>query len=226
MSADQQALVAGYEETRNSLTLPLVATGLVLPLAAELIILALAVVVTPYWLVVMPFLPFFTPVTMTVALLFRCWPIGLRLDQTGITIGSVRSHGALSRTPTVNHQARGRYSCPWSAVRSVRVVTDPASLRQIAKSPAYYTFTNRFGGKKDIAHCNIGVLTAPFMRAALVAEIEPSAVTGTQVRPARYFSNWTSGYFSRRVPPRMSSTWIVPTRHPEALDEALQRYRQ
>ena len=39
---------------------------------------------------------------------------------------------------------------------------------------------------------------------------------------ARYYNNFKNGYFSRLIPPRLSPTWVVPTRHPEALSQALQ----
>jgi hypothetical protein len=104
------------------------------------------------------------------------------------------------------------------------VITDPATLRQLAKSHDYYTLTNRWGGKFDMTYCNIGVLSVPFMRAALVAEIDPGQVTGTTVQPGIAYGGHQRGR-GRQVPPRMSAIWIVPTRHPQALEEALKRYR-
>jgi hypothetical protein len=75
-----------------------------------------------------------------------------------------------------------------------------------------------------MTHCNVGVLTSPFMGAALVVEIIPSGVTATTIRPARFFNNFKNGYFSRLIPPRLSPTWVAPTRHPEAVQEALARF--
>lgn len=60
------------------------------------------------------------------------------------------------------------------------------------------------------------------LRAALVIDVDTLAVTATQIRPARYYSNFKSGYFSRLIQPRLSSTWVVPIRHPGALSQALQ----
>ncbi len=88
-------------------------------------------------------------------------------------------------------------------------------------SPRYYTFTNRWGGKAAMSHCNIGVLASPFMHAALVIDVDPYAVTAPAVRPARYYSNFKNGRFSRLIHPQLNSTWVVPTRHPEALSTAL-----
>lgn len=72
-----------------------------------------------------------------------------------------------------------------------------------------------------MSHCNIGVLASPFMRAALVIDVDPAAVTAPRVRPARYYNNFKNGYFSRLVEPRLSPVWVVPTRRPEALGRAL-----
>ena len=103
----------------------------------------------------------------------------------------------------------------------VRVVTDRDELRQMKNSPQYYTLTNRWSNKRGMSHCNIGVLTSPFMRAALVIEVNPFAVTASEIRPARYYSNFKDGHFSHLVQPQLSPTWVVPTRHPEALSAAL-----
>jgi hypothetical protein len=88
--------------------------------------------------------------------------------------------------------------------------------------PRYYTLTNRWGSKLGVERCNIGVLVSPFMRAALVIEVNPFEVTASEVGPARYFSNFKDGYFSHLVHPQLSPTWIVPTRRPEELDVILQ----
>ena len=103
----------------------------------------------------------------------------------------------------------------------MRVITDRTELRAIQTSPRYFTFNNRWGGKPAMSHCNIGILTPPFLRAALVIDTDPFAVFSPEVRPARYYSNFKNGQFSRRIQPQLSATWIVPTRHPEALNKAL-----
>jgi hypothetical protein len=106
-------------------------------------------------------------------------------------------------------------------VNNVRVVTDPAELRRLARKSRYFTFNNSWGGRRGIDRCGIGVLISPFMRAALLAEIYPSEADGTSVRPARVYTNFKDGHFSHLIQPRMSDTWIVPTRRPEALSKAL-----
>jgi hypothetical protein len=108
----------------------------------------------------------------------------------------------------------------------VRIVTDRAELRRMKNQPRYYTFTNRWGGKRGMSHCpcHVGVLASPFMRAALVLDVDPLAVTTTRIRPARFYSNFKDGRFSRLIHPELSPTWVVPTRHPEALGQALKAF--
>ena len=91
-----------------------------------------------------------------------------------------------------------------------------------SRRATYREAHNRWGGKAGMSHCNIGVLAAPFMRAALVIDVNTLTVTATSIRPARFYNNFKNGYFSRLIPPRLSPTWVVPTRHPEALSQALQ----
>jgi hypothetical protein len=42
-----------------------------------------------------------------------------------------------------------------------------------------------------------------------------------EIRPARFYDNYLHGYFSRLTEPRLSPVWVVPTRHPDALRQAL-----
>ena len=65
--------------------------------------------------------------------------------------------------------------------------------------PEYHTLTNRWSNKRGMRHCNIGVLTSPFMRAALVIEVDPSAATASEIRPARFYTNYKDGQFSHLV---------------------------
>jgi hypothetical protein len=215
-----------YEEARSALTWPFIAWFLAAPVAFLVVCVALSATVQPNAVPAAGNGLAVVAILMLTSLVYRCWPTGIRVDASGITIGAVRASGRRleRRKPTVYHQAWGVYSCPWNSVHNARVVTDRAELRRIAKSPAYFTLTNRYGSRAAMAHCDIGVLSAPFMRAALVAEIYPSGVTGTQVRPGKAYGTGNQAYFSRQIPPRMSDTWIVPTRRPEALQDALKRH--
>ena len=232
MTTDPAAVPAvAYQEAHSALTWPLLAWGLVLPAAGEAACIILAVVADPIWLLGAAFLPLFAPITVGISLLYRNWPTGIRLDTSGITIGAISSPRAGGRTPTVTHQSWGLFSCPWSQVREARVVTDPAELRRLKTSPLYATLTNRWGtrrvgGSAAMTGCKLGVLTAPFMSAALVIDLDLGMAATSQVRPARYFGNGLGGSLSRLVQPELSTTWIVPTHHPGDLSRALSVSRQ
>jgi hypothetical protein len=210
-----------YREAHSALNWQLLAYGVFAPAATELACLLLGVALNqPWFFVIMGWL--FVPIMISTSLLYRNWPTGIRIDESGITIGAVRPGRATRRRPTVNHQSWGLFTCPWQALEAVRVVTDRAELRAMRNSPRYYTFTNRWGGKAGMSHCNIGVLASPFMRAALIIDVDLALVTAPETRPARYYNNFKNGYFSRLIHPQLSPVWVVPTRHPEALRTALQ----
>ena len=211
--------VVRYLEAHSALNGRLLAYGL-LPPAAAVICLILGVA-TGQSLLFDGLGVLIALTLVSVGLLYRSWPTGVRIAESGISIGAVRSAGAARRRPTVNHQSWGLYTCPWPAVLSVRIVTDRDELRQIKNSPQYYTLTNRWTNKLGMRRCNIGVLASPFMRSALVVEVNPFRVTASEVRPARFFTNYKDGHLSHLVQPQLSPTWVVPTRHPEALRAAL-----
>jgi hypothetical protein len=204
-----------YTEKHSALNGPILAFGL-MPPAAVIVCLVVGVAANQSWLFVL--MGGISALMLASAgLLYRNWPTGIRIDESGITIGAVRSAGADRRSPTVNHQSWGLFTCPWPAVLDFRLVPDQDELRQMKDSPQYYTLTNRWTNKYGTRRCNIGVLTSPFMRAALVIEVNPFAVSASEIRPARYFTNFKDGHFSHLVRPQLSPTWIVPTRHPERL---------
>jgi hypothetical protein len=59
----------------------------------------------------------------------------------------------------------------------------------------------------------------------LLIDTSPRTSSGqrsaTRIRPARLYTNFKDGRFSHLVQPELSPTWVVPTRHPEALGQAL-----
>lgn len=210
-----------YLESRSALNGRLLTSCLLVPAVIEIACLTLGLILDqPWFFVIMGSM--LVPIMICAGLLYRNWPTGMRIDESGITIGAVRSARAARRKPTVNHQSWGLYTCPWPAVVGVRIVTDRAELQLMMNMPQYHTLTNRWSNKRGMRRCNIGVLAPPFMRAALVIEVNPSAVTASATRPARFYTNYKDGQFSHLVHPQLSPTWIVPTRHPDALNTALQ----
>jgi hypothetical protein len=211
-----------YLESRSALNGPFLACALFAPALTEIACLTLGLAFDqPWFFVFMGWL--LVPIMISCGLLYRNWPTGVLIDESGISIGAVGRPQAAARRPTVNHQSRGLYTCAWPGVLGARIVTDRTELRQVRNLPQYHTLTNRWSTKRGMRHCNIGVLASPFMRAALIIEVNPSAVTASAIRPARFYSNYKDGQFSHLVQPRLSPTWIVPTRRPEALSAALQR---
>lgn len=226
--SDPRAVTSGpehgllvYREERSALRWPLLVLGLVAPTVLLVLCVVLGVLADPVWFVGAFFVPCFLPFMVYEGLLYRNWPVGILIHDSTVTIGAIRSARGPGRNPTVNHQGWGVYSCPRAAISSARVVTDPMELCALARSPRYATMNNRWGSSRTMSQCMVGVLCAPFMRAALVIELDPGAVTGTPIRPARFYSNRRS---SRILAPGVGDTWIVPTRRPESLAEALAGY--
>lgn len=210
-----------YQERHSALRWPLLACGLGAPVAGVMVGLLFAVAVNRQWIIAAVALPFFAPFAISIGLLYRNWPTGIRIDRSTVTIGAIGSSRAVRRTPTVSHQAWAVFTCPLANVRSARVVTDPREIRLLKKSPQYYTLTNRWGGRLAMTHCRLGVLSAPFMRAALVLDFDAAEGTEPKVRPARYYTNGKGGRMSVVIKPAPGHTWVVPTRHPERLRRAL-----
>jgi hypothetical protein len=118
-----------YREPHSALNGPLLACGLLAPVAAEAACLVLGVVLRqPWFFVIMAGLG--VPAMIWTTLVYRNWPTGIRFDAAAISIGAVGPARAGRRRPTVNHQSWGLFTCPWTAVDGVRVVTDRAELRR------------------------------------------------------------------------------------------------
>lgn len=220
MSGSRTAVTGRYEEPRSAVSSRLVRWCLIYPVIAEVFAVLLTFVVNSAWAGVVGVLAL--PVMIGAGFLYRNWPTGIRLDESGITIGAIRSRRALSRRPTVYHQSWGAYTCPWEWVNSVRVVTDPDELKSFTRKGHNRSLNNQWAG----LHCDIGNMSSPFMRAVVVAEVWPGKVTGTTVRASRAYSNFRDGYFSHKIVPRKGERWIIPTQHPEALEEALEPFSQ
>jgi hypothetical protein len=214
-----------YREDHAALTAPLLVLGLVVPGVLVIVFAVLGVAVDPAWFIAVVLTPFFGPFLIYVSLLYRNWPTGIVMDERGVSIGAVGSKRAPGRDVTVNHQAWGVFTVPWSAVREARVETDPTIVRALGRPHHYFTTTRNWGvprgsGSPD---CALGVLIPPFARAVLVIELDGlDRVQAPSVRPARYFSNWIyQRRLSRRMAGLMSSTWIVSTRRPAEVEAAL-----
>jgi hypothetical protein len=156
------------------------------------------------------------PLMICGGLTYRNWPTGIRITDEEIRIGAVRSRRAArrSRQLTVTHQSWGLFRGPLVAVRTMTVVTDPGEIRRIKRSPDFYTLGNRWSKPRAMRACKIGVLTPPFMRAALVVELDSGSAHFPAVKQVAFHSR-TRG--TTHLVPQESTVWVVPTRHPERL---------
>jgi hypothetical protein len=142
-------------------------------------------------------------------LLPYAWPAGIRLDADGVRIGGVRwaeKHpGRARRKPTVPHQYRQVFSCPWDGVQRIGVTRNRQAIKVMIRH-AYH-------GRKPTP---LGNLAVPFMRAALVIWVEREHAVVPEIRPAHgpLSVNWSSPGFHQPI-------WVVPTRHPGQLETAL-----
>jgi hypothetical protein len=211
---------ASYVERRCALRWQLVAWGLGTPAALVAALAWLIVSGSSHHTIAAIVSSLMGPAIVAVlfgfGLVYRNWPTGIRIDETGVSIGAVGSRRATARRPTVTHQNWGLFTCPWPSVRYMTVVTDPARIREIKKSPQYWTLSNRWGKPRAMTRCMAGVLTAPFMKAALVigVEREEAGVVSPELRPARFFSQTTG---PSRLTAGLALEWVAPTRHPDEL---------
>jgi hypothetical protein len=208
---------ARYAEDRCALRGPLWATGLAVPSCLVAAFVGLGIAVAPEWFIAAVLVPLFAPFLIATGLLYRNWPTGIRIDEREVRIGAVRSHRAQGRTPTVTHQNWGVFVCPWAAVRTLDVVTDPRRLRELRTSPRFYTLSNRWGKPRAMTACMLGVLTAPFMKAALVIELDADAASAPAVRSALFFPNKPGRPLYTTLRAEVSPVWVAPTRRAEAL---------
>lgn len=210
-----------YAEDHCALRWPLLAWGLYTPVALMIVALVLAITVSAEWVIAIVFVPVFPPFLISIGLLYRNWPTAIRIDEYGVRIGAVASNRAAARRPTVTHQNRGVFACPWSGVSGLTVATEPKRIRELRESPEFYTLSNRWGKPREMATCMLGVLTAPFMRAALLIDINPFEVTVPATRSASFFPNAVGRPFRITLAGQLGVTWLVPTRHPDRLRQVI-----
>jgi hypothetical protein len=141
---------------------------------------------------------------------------GIRVTHAGVSVGGVhREHhrrgrnpdGDAQSLPPASAQRTQVFYCPWPAVRRIEVVTGRARMRELARS------------RSDRGILALGTLWAPFMRAALVIQVDLSQATVPDFRPPDARRYWFKP--SRPDPYTVSPTWYAPTRHPAELRAAL-----
>ncbi len=149
--------------------------------------------------------------------LYVNWPTGIRVDEDGVRIGNVRHPSANGRRPPApSFQAYRLFSVPWQGVLSVRVERERGQLRQLTRTSrrASTRGVKQHGGLAVGFY--LGMLTPPFMRAALVIEVDEKYATFPEFRIRQAAAVATSQVGTR------STTWVAPARHPERLAEAIE----
>ena len=202
-----------YEERRSASGWRLVSVAGVGPVVALAAAIALTTIAAPWSLLIAAA---FLYTLFAFPFLYRNWPTGIRLDDSGVHIGSTK------RKVRVTHQNRGAFECPWRGATDIRVVTDPAELKRIRTSRDLFTLSNHWGKSREVTRCMLGVLTAPLMRAALVVELYPGDATFPETKPAWFFPNQIGRPFRVKLPGYPSATWIAPTRRPQDLARYLE----
>lgn len=136
-------------------------------------------------------------------------PVGIRITDTGISIGGVgrAQRGRSGSLPPASAQRAQVFSCPWPAVQKVEVVTSRAAIKDLARA------------RRDGGMLALGRLWAPFTTSALVVQVDPGRATVPAFRPPDTRRNWFKP--SRPDPYTVSATWFAPTRHPAELQQAL-----
>lgn len=212
MSAPQTGEITWYAEDRSALRPPLVLLGAILPL---IVVLAAAFGVIAHTesvlliIVIALLLWVFTDARH----LMLVWPVGLRVDADGIRIGGVRraerkpGRKARKKPPPPSFQGYHVFTCPWQGVRSLEVVTDRTRLRELKRESTRAPKSEVHARGGIALGYYLGMLATPFMRAALVIEVDPAYARYPTFRVQQALSVATSQQGTR------SSTWLVPTRH-------------
>lgn len=206
----QQASRTGvfYTEDRSAIRWPYYANLIFWPLLLIVGIAATSTTGAGAWSWLMAIATCGTVLSIGFAL--RNWPVGIRIGADGISIGAVRRKANRpGKQPWSDYQRWQEMTAPWDAVRQAAVITGKTGLRDA-----------RLLGKRDLNR--IGVLTAPFARAALLIEVDPSRVTIPDFRERdEQLPVWRLGHMT---PFENSPVWYVPTRHPGALRAALAQH--
>lgn len=155
---------------------------------------------------------------VTVALLGIGFRTGIRVGEDGIRIGAVNHVRRRPRRnlPWADAQRKEVFTCPWSAVRRAAVVTDKATLKAAGKLRLPPVTR---GGRRVLP---LGVLWAPFTKAALLIEVDPRQAVFPEFREPDLKRPLFRPYHSALARP--SAIWYVPTRRPAELRAILARH--
>lgn len=212
--------VAAYAEDRSCLRWPLVVLGTLMPaLIVGVVAVGAAVGAGPgvAYLILPPLLIWLVTGARYLPMV---WPTGIRIDGDGVRIGGVRrwerkpNRTRRRKAPPASFQHYHVFSCPWRGILALEVTTDRKRLGQLHKTAHRAPSKNlRATGGGPVVGFYLGMLTAPFAKAALVIEIDPEYAQFPTFRDVQALFASTSQAGTR------STTWVVPTRRPRDLGE-------
>ncbi|MGH3720338.1 MAG: hypothetical protein ACRDRI_16135 [Pseudonocardiaceae bacterium] len=211
-----------YAEDRCALRWPLVLFGITLPILS-IVVLTFGTITRARG-----------PMTAYVSVLFvviwvvtgACyltlvWPLGMRIDADGIRIGGIRyaerhpDHKRRRKPPPPSYQCFHVFSCPWEAIRSLEFTTDHKTLRALRRTSTSAPTRGIQARAGRAIGFYLGMLTAPFMRAALVIHVDPEKAQFPAFRSHQALAVATSQIGTQ------SRIWVVPTRRPDELREII-----
>jgi hypothetical protein len=202
----------GYQENHVALRWPLLTFGLYAPAAALALLIAGIAVGQPafFWVTLGVLMASVIAWGAGGQWLPYVWPTAIRLDADGVRLGGLRwadrhPGRTRARTAVVPRQHSQVFACPWDAVLSIGVTTDRAALTAMRKH-----------AHRGLQPTPLGDLAVPFMRAALVVRVDLSRARVPAIRAAGgpLWRSYNAPGFDQPV-------WVVPTRHPERLSQAL-----
>jgi hypothetical protein len=143
------------------------------------------------------------------------WPVGIRVDSAGIRIGGLRAwerRKVSGRWPPrkrfhVGAQGRAVFTCPWEGVRELYLVRSRAEIKPLIRQKRAF--------RKQAQQLRTPLGFLGFVNAGLVIVNDPplTSCDPSALRPNRRWPGLVRGV--------SSPTWVVPTRHPQALRAAL-----
>jgi hypothetical protein len=150
---------------------------------------------------------------------FRFHRIGIQIDGQGVRLGGVgrgaKELGKKQGKPF--YQARHEFFCPWSGVRSLRIVTDRAEIKKYFRMSCYVKDQFRSGKVHPTVH-TLGMLVPSYAKAVLVVEFDPNEAVVPEFRTVYGSGKLANTALQTPIPSEM---WTVATRHPDRLRRAL-----
>lgn len=149
-------------------------------------------------------------VLVTVVIIAANFRTGIEISADGIRIGAVNHTRKQPRRslPWGDAQRKEVFFCPWNAVQRAAVVTDRTALKS--------------AGRLRNPGVKLGVLWAPFAKAALVIEIDPRSAVFPEFREPDQKRPIFRPYHPGPFTP--SSIWYAPTKRPDDLRRVLAQH--